>query len=594
MSEPFGRYQLLKRIAGGGMGEVFLARQSGIQGFEKLLVIKTLLPNLTEDNEFVSMFLDEARIAARLAHPNVVQIFDLGEEGEVYYIAMEYVHGEDVKRIWKQAYHKKEVIPVPLAARIIADAAAGLGYAHRLSDQDGKLLGVVHRDVSPQNILVTFDGGVKLIDFGVAKAAGRMTRTQTGALKGKYAYMSPEQVEGEELDQRSDIFALGIVLWEMVTGSRLFRADSDVATLKAVSRCDVVPPSEQNANVPPELDPIVMKALARDRDQRYPTAEDLRLDLENWIARTAAQGSAAHLSAFMRKLFDERLTREGSKGPLADVDPNAHGFAPGSTSSGRRSPSESDSRSLVPRKRTSGGQSKVDPETRTDPKLLIVGSALAVVLLVGGAFATWKHFHADVVPSGTTGTDSSLNAPTGSTAPTANPAQALLAHVEVVSMPSGALLKIDGHEHGTTPVRDLALDSGKEVQIELEKEGFQPLSRQVLLKAGEQHLDYTLTAAQVVPAAARVHIESDPEGAKVFNAGQQIGITPFDWQTEATPSPVTLTFKLANYRVAESEVVRGRDPNVSVHLSRQAKANNNNNHGTSTGGTEPLDIKTGR
>jgi serine/threonine protein kinase len=328
MAEAFGRYQLLKRLSAGGMGEVFLARQGGIQGFEKVLVIKTLLKNLTEDQSFIDMFLDEARLAARITHPNVVQLFDLGEVEGIYYIAMEYIHGEDMRKVWKQAYQANTSFPVHLSARIVADAAAGLGYAHRLTDADGKPIGLVHRDVSPQNVLVTFDGGVKVIDFGVAKAAGRITKTESGALKGKYSYMSPEQVTGEDLDERSDIFALGIVFWETLTGSRLFKRESDVKTMRAVADCDVPPPSVQSPNVPESLDAIVLKALARDRDDRYQTMEELRIDIEEWLTESHSQGSAAHLAKFMRMLFKERLDREGSKGPMFDVDPNETGFSP--------------------------------------------------------------------------------------------------------------------------------------------------------------------------------------------------------------------------------------------------------------------------
>ena len=234
MSEPFGRYQLLKRIAGGGMGEVFLARQAGIQGFEKLLVIKTLLPHLTENQEFVEMFLDEARLAAKLSHPNLISIFDLGEVEGVFYIAMDYVHGEDLKRLWKQAYHAKRTIPTPIAARIVADAAAGLAYAHRLSAADGSPLNLVHRDVSPQNVMVTFDGVAKLVDFGVAKSQVQREQTRDTAVKGKLCYMSPEQCLGRSIDRRSDVFALGAVLYELISGRPLFLRDNDGATLRAL------------------------------------------------------------------------------------------------------------------------------------------------------------------------------------------------------------------------------------------------------------------------------------------------------------------------------------------------------------------------
>jgi len=314
MAETFGRYQLLKRIAKGGMGELYLARQAGMEGFEKLLVIKRILSHLAEDEEFVHMFLDEARIAARLNHPNIAQIFDLGQEGTFFYIAMEYAHGEDLRRMQRHAKSLDRRIPVPLACRIAADAAAGLDFAHRKADEQGQPLHIVHRDVAPHNILVTFDGGVKLIDFGIARARGRLTHTQAGGLKGHFEYMSPEQAAAEEVDRRSDLFSLGVVLHEALTGARLFKRESEAATLVAVSMCEVPPPSSLNPDVPPELDAIVLKALARDAGDRFGDAGSFRLAIEDWLVQARASASSAHLAAYMHNLYSERLAVEAKLG----------------------------------------------------------------------------------------------------------------------------------------------------------------------------------------------------------------------------------------------------------------------------------------
>ncbi|MFW6369055.1 MAG: serine/threonine-protein kinase [Myxococcota bacterium] len=268
MGIPFGRYELLRRIAAGGMGEVYLATQAGLEGFEKLLVVKVLLPHLVENEEFITMFLDEARIAARLNHANVAQIFDLGEVEGAYYIAMEYIHGEDVKRIWRKADEESKPVPLPLAVRIAADAAAGLDYAHKATDGNNQPLGIVHRDVSPQNILVTFDGGVKIIDFGIARAANRNVHTATGTLKGKYPYMSPEQATSKNLDHRSDIFALGVVLYEMATNLRLFARDSEIQIIQAVAECDIPRPSESNPAIDEQLEAVILKALSKNPERR--------------------------------------------------------------------------------------------------------------------------------------------------------------------------------------------------------------------------------------------------------------------------------------------------------------------------------------
>ncbi|MEW6435313.1 MAG: serine/threonine-protein kinase [Myxococcota bacterium] len=317
MAIPFGRYQLLRKIASGGMGQVLLAKK-GQDDFEKLVVIKRILPHLVEDEEFFTMFKDEAKITMRLDHPNIARINEFGVENGVHFIEMEYVAGEDARRIEKRAAAAGRGIPVGVILRIIADAAAGLDFAHKARDAKGQPLNLVHRDVSPQNVLVGFDGSVKLIDFGVAKAAGRAQHTATGILKGKFPYMSPEQARGDELDPRSDVFALGIVLWELLTGRRLFKGENDLATQKLVLACQVPAPSSVEPSVPPGLDPIVLKALAKDAADRYPDAAAFRMALEEFALANAIPSSAAHLSAFMQELYAERIAKEADPRALEE------------------------------------------------------------------------------------------------------------------------------------------------------------------------------------------------------------------------------------------------------------------------------------
>ena len=309
MGIPFGRYQLLKKIASGGMGQVLLAKK-GQDDFEKLVVLKRILPHLVEDEEFFTMFRDEAKITMRLDHPNIARINEFGVEGGVHYIEMEYVAGEDMRRIEKRAAAVGKGIPIGVIIRIIADAAAGLDFAHKARDAKGAPLNLVHRDVSPQNVLVGFDGSVKLIDFGVAKAAGRSQHTATGILKGKFPYMSPEQAQGEELDCRSDVFALGIVLWEQLTGRRLFKGENDLATQRLVRACQVPAPSSVEPSVPTGLDPIALKALAKEPKDRFQDAAELRNALEDFALHNAIPTSASNLSSFMRELYAERIAKE--------------------------------------------------------------------------------------------------------------------------------------------------------------------------------------------------------------------------------------------------------------------------------------------
>jgi serine/threonine protein kinase len=299
-----GRYELLRNLAVGGMAELFVARASGLEGFEKLVVLKRILPQLATNADFIKMFLDEARIAALLHHPNIAQVYDFGRAGESYFFTMEYVPGKDLREILRAA-KRRGGIPLEHALGIILGVAAGLHYAHERVGIDGEPLGIVHRDVSPANVLVTRDGGVKLVDFGVAKARSRQTETRAGTLKGKIAYMSPEQCKGEEVDRRSDVFALGILLYELSTGTRLFKGDNEFAILREIATQDVPPPSSRTADYPPELEAIVLRALKREPAERYPTAEELQVELEAFVTRHRLVVSPVGLRRFLAELFPQ-------------------------------------------------------------------------------------------------------------------------------------------------------------------------------------------------------------------------------------------------------------------------------------------------
>ncbi len=313
MAVNFGKYILLDKIATGGMAEIWLAKQVGVEGFEKLVVIKKILPHFTNDKEFVEMFLDEARIAAMLNHPNVVQIYDLGKEQNTYYIAMEFISGDDVKNILQTSIKQGHFLPIQLACNIISQAAEGLHYAHTLTDMYGTSLNIVHRDISPQNILVTFMGSVKIVDFGIAKAATQSQETRAGTLKGKFAYMSPEQALGKPLDGRSDVFALGIVLYEITLGKRLFRSDSELKTLKMITDEPVAPPVDVNPKYPPELSRIVMKSLEKDKNLRYKNARELHNDLEDFLKTYPKPSSQVDLSNWMKKTFEQKIKETKEK-----------------------------------------------------------------------------------------------------------------------------------------------------------------------------------------------------------------------------------------------------------------------------------------
>ena len=428
----FGKYTLLRRIATGGMAEIFLAIQKSVAGFEKLVVVKRILPSLGDDPAFVEMLLHEARIAATLTHPNVVQIFDIDEAEGQYFIAMEHVHGEDLRAIVRQMKARRVLsFPLEHALAIVLGVAAGLAYAHERHDLTGAPLGIIHRDISPQNVLVTYAGDVKIVDFGIAKSTAReQLVTQVGRLKGKVPYMSPEQARGDRLDARSDVFATGILLFELTTGRRLFKGQSEIETLRLICDRDYPRPSDVLPGYPTELERIVVRALARDRADRYPTARALQVDLEAFVRAERIAASSLGLQAFMQSLFAEKLETEkhlllqGKQ--LADV-------------LARRSLSpEGESRSTTP-------VSLRRPAT--DRHGLSVG---AFALIVVGATALG-------------GLGATLSNRTA--APTAE------GHLEVLAEHGSCAVVIDGRPNGSTPLAEIAVSAGKHAVRCMAKDG---------------------------------------------------------------------------------------------------------------------------
>ncbi|MFT7579423.1 MAG: tRNA A-37 threonylcarbamoyl transferase component Bud32 [Myxococcota bacterium] len=302
LPEHFGKYILMRKIALGGMAEIFKAKTAGAEGFEKELVIKRILPHFTEDESFVKMFIDEASITAKLQHPNIVQIFDFDVAEGTYYIAMEYIEGRDLKDVLEESIRQQDALSVAQCVWIIMEVSKGLHYAHT-KDYKGKPLNIVHRDVSPSNAMVAYNGEIKLMDFGIAKAAQRSTKTMAGAVKGKVAYMSPEQARGKPLDGRSDLFALSVMLWEMLTGRRLFLAESDFETLTNVLKADAPPPSQLNPDVPSDLDPIILKALEKKREDRYESVEAFGRELTRWYYSNVIDLEKEKLRPLMYRLF---------------------------------------------------------------------------------------------------------------------------------------------------------------------------------------------------------------------------------------------------------------------------------------------------
>jgi serine/threonine-protein kinase len=306
MAQTLGKYTLVRKLATGGMAEVFLARADGPMGFQKKLVVKRILPHFGEDQNFINMFLSEARLAAELNHPNVVQIFDFGQADGQYYIAMEFIDGPNLRALNKAARETVGAISLPLCARILALAAEGLGYAHDLKDQSGVAMNLVHRDISPDNVLVSRNGGVKVVDFGIAKASTQPHLTKSGVIKGKLAYMPPEQLAREPLDRRADIFALGVVLYELTCGAMPFDATSEVSIIQAIMGNEpLVRASVKRPDLPKALDAIISRCLEKKPADRYASCRELQHDLERFIASTGEVVSVADVGKLVEHLFPQ-------------------------------------------------------------------------------------------------------------------------------------------------------------------------------------------------------------------------------------------------------------------------------------------------
>ena len=457
LPEPiqFGKYSLFERIGRGGMAEVYKGRIQGPAGFERVFVVKRILPHLSDDTSFIKMFVEEAKLSARLNHPNIVHIFELGAvEGE-YFISMEYIRGHDLSETMRAIWKALGPPRPELVSYIGREVCRGLAYAHNLADENGRPLGMIHRDVSPSNVMLSYEGAVKMLDFGIAKALGDgAEQTKSGTMKGKYAYMAPEQTEGENIDNRSDIFACGIVLHEVLTGRRLFKGQNDVQTIERVRRCDVPPPSAQNPGVPPELDDIVLKALQRDPARRWSNAADMADALDDVVH--AARFQPTHLQQILYDLFP---TEGGVPAPRTG---SQRSLTRGSTGGG-----QSRSRTVPPISRTMSGAHQMPFEAAGTasaslaPKSKFPSAVVALLVLGAVGFGGWKYL------GGNRATD---------VRPTAVSDPARKFHVFVKSMPDGADIFLGEGKRpiGATPVTlPIDLTGVTSVKLRLKKAGYE-------------------------------------------------------------------------------------------------------------------------
>ncbi len=323
----FGRYIIVDPVAVGGMAEIYRARVAASkEGPDRILVIKKVIANLSQNSEFIQMFEEEIKITVGLTHPNIIQIYDYGKVDDQYFMAMEYVEGKNLRQFVKRLADMKSMFSIDMSCHIISQVCHALAYAHNYRDRlSGKPLGIVHRDISPQNVMISYDGAVKLFDFGIAKAKSASEATRAGVIKGKPSYLSPEQINGEELDGRCDIFALGIVLWELLTAKRLFVSETDMGVLRLIQSAKIEPPSTFNPVVPQSLDAIVIKSLTRDKNKRYQGAEEFQRDLHKFLYSFNPSFNPADLSYYAQELFKaeihddrERLSKYLAMEPVVD------------------------------------------------------------------------------------------------------------------------------------------------------------------------------------------------------------------------------------------------------------------------------------
>jgi serine/threonine protein kinase len=527
--EVFGKYYLVDKIAVGGMAEIFKAKSFSHAGFEKLLVIKRILAHHSENEEFVAMFIDEAKISAQLQHPNIVHVYDFGQLHTNCYIAMECVDGKDIKRILKKMAERRKLLPVEYAIFIAQQVALGLEHAHTKTNLQGEALDIIHRDMSPANVLVGYSGDIKLADFGIAKAKFSGYDTEVGVLKGKFEYMSPEQARGEPVTQQSDIFSLGIILYEMLTGRRLFKAKSEIATLEKIKALDLKPPSHYNQEANEDIDALVMGALQKQTGDRYATAHAFEQALSQYLHTTFEPQTQRRLSEFLCELFTDERTQE-----RADLEEGSrialelHEQEP-----------EIELQPEWEESTSHGG-----PTLRTDPPprsvgLILLGvcaaAALVLALVVG--------LQPDPAPGPTLPPVASKST-TGAISLLLEPANAVVFKGEE-KLGVGPTLALEGLEPGTWILRFEAQDHVTKTETLTIEAGTRTMLPVRLEKVSKR------TVAAKPP---RLVFESSPSGAQVFVDNRSVGITPITWSEGRPDSSYRARYTLEGHTALDFQV----------------------------------------
>ncbi|MFA4974419.1 MAG: serine/threonine-protein kinase [bacterium] len=520
-----GQYYIMEKIAQGGMAEIYRGLAYDVHGIsQREVCIKKILPQLSADKEFIGSLIDEAKLAVKLVHGNIAQTYDLGKVGDDYYMVMEYVEGATLSQINKRSIAKNSLIPVQIAVYLLSEIAAGIDYMHRRTDDSGVPLHIVHRDISPQNIMVAYSGSVKIIDFGIAKPAFKASGTDSGLLKGKFAYMSPEQAMGESVDHRSDIFSLGIIFYEVLSGKRLFKAEESRETIRNVRRALVEPLVNIRPDIPEELDRIAMKALTKDRRHRYPYASEMRDDLAKFLHKHYPDFRATEVARFVQELFKDEMGRKrpleaDTKTPALIIDRTNSALAGDEqfeVTGVAHAPTNMkdfmlDEESEAPKleedeksfeEESTGKRPLLKEKEQPTPvsrkpgrgKKIAASIVIALALIAYGTFRLYLYTPSDSAP-----------APEGA-----------LAEAMVVTDPADAEVMIDDKPAGRgSPVAVKEISPDEEHTLTVSREGFLTHTEKIKLGEGEFH-SMNVTLKPAGPPTAEVELISSPPGAVVY------------------------------------------------------------------------------
>lgn len=510
--KQFGKFFLLDKLAVGGMAEIYKAKTFGAEGFEKLLAIKRILPHCAADKDFISMLIDEAKLSVLLSHANIVQVYDLGKVGDDFFISMEYISGVNLRDLVYRCRELGKAIPTDIAVYIVSEICKGLDYAHRKTDMEGQPLNLVHRDVSPQNILISYEGEVKIVDFGIAKAAMNISHTMAGILKGKIAYMSPEQALGKSIDHRTDIFSVGILLYECLTGEKLFTGESQFEVLKKI-RSTKIDLARLPVSIPKPLQIILARALAYFPKDRFQGAGDMQIELTKFLYSTYHDFSPQKLAGFVREVFSTQIAQQREKAQSAALRESKTGsinLAQEALQEEIVHREERSAKSLrTPLPKPPLAPISVEPTDKTErqsiwKRLGIAGSVFLIFISLG--FIYWQILHPRLFP------------PVMVTTP-------LLGEATVDSTPQGAQIIIDGIDTGkTTPARLTDLQIGKTYALKLTKPGFSDVEQSLVATSAQAPTAVTVT---LVESRGTLQLSTTPPGAEILIDGAPTGkLTP--------------------------------------------------------------------